>query len=165
MIGNHCRARVVKNKIAPPFRIAEFDIYFGKGIDRTGDLLELAVNSGAAEKSGSWYSFQETRLGQGRERSTAFLDANPDIRAAMEKETMLALGVADTAGDTSEGDTSGETSGEGDKSGGDKSGGGAAAAPSNGADAKPAAAKPADAKASAQKSGRSPVTRKVVGRK
>ncbi|MDJ0973588.1 MAG: recombinase RecA [Planctomycetota bacterium] len=96
MVGNHARARVVKNKIAPPFRTAEFDILFGKGIDYVGDLLELAVNSGSATKSGSWYSYGDTRLGQGREKSCVFLRDNPDILAQLESETKLAVGLVET---------------------------------------------------------------------
>ena len=94
MIGNHTRCRVVKNKVAPPFRTAEFDIMFGKGIDYVGDLLELSVNSGVATKSGSWYSWGETRLGQGKEKSAQFLRDNPDVLTRLENETKKALGIA-----------------------------------------------------------------------
>ncbi len=93
VVGNHARARVVKNKIAPPFRMAEFDIMFGRGIDRVGDLLELAVNAGVATKSGSWYSWGETRLGQGKEKSCDFLRNNEDLLQGLEQETFLALGM------------------------------------------------------------------------
>ena len=92
-VGNRTRAKVVKNKIAPPFRIAEFDILFGQGIDYVGDLLDLAVNGGTVAKSGSWFSHGDTRLGQGKEKSCEFLRANPDVRASIEKETGLALGI------------------------------------------------------------------------
>ncbi len=95
MIGNHTRAKVVKNKVAPPFRIAEFDIMFGKGIDYVGDLLELSVNCGVATKSGSWYSWGETRLGQGKEKSAEFLRANADILEKLELETKKALGIVE----------------------------------------------------------------------
>ena len=96
MIGNHTRAKIVKNKIAPPFRIAEFDIMFGKGIDYVGDLLELSVNCGVATKSGSWYSWGETRLGQGKEKSAEFLRTNADILERLEEETKQALGIVET---------------------------------------------------------------------
>ena len=92
-VGNRTRAKVVKNKIAPPFRIAEFDILFGQGIDYLGDLLDLAVNGGTVAKSGSWFSFQDTRLGQGKEKSLEFLRDNPDVRALVEKETALSMGI------------------------------------------------------------------------
>ena len=94
MVGNRTRVKVVKNKIAPPFRISEFDILFGKGIDRVGDVLDLAVNGGVAEKSGAWYSWKDTRLGQGREKSCEFLRQNPDLLEGLEKETALAIGMA-----------------------------------------------------------------------
>ncbi len=93
VMGNRTRAKVVKNKIAPPFRIAEFDIMFGRGIDRVGDLLDLAVNGGVATKSGSWFSWKETRLGQGKEKSCEFLRQNEDILTGLEKETAQALGI------------------------------------------------------------------------
>ena len=92
-IGNRTRAKVVKNKIAPPFRIAEFDIMFGKGIDYVGDLLDLAVNAGVATKSGAWFSWKETRLGQGKEKSCDFLRQNEDVLIGLEKEMALALGI------------------------------------------------------------------------
>ena len=78
-VGNHVRAKVVKNKVAPPFRIAEFDIMFKEGISVTGDLLDLAVDSKVCEKAGSWFSYGEIRLGQGRERAKEFLRDNPDL--------------------------------------------------------------------------------------
>ncbi|MEN8149561.1 MAG: recombinase RecA [Planctomycetota bacterium] len=77
--GARIRATVVKNKVAPPFRKAEFDIMFGEGISRTGDVLDLGVAHGIVQKSGSWYSYGDTRLGQGRERSREFLKENSDI--------------------------------------------------------------------------------------
>ena len=92
-VGNRTRAKVVKNKIAPPFRLAEFDIIFGRGIDYVGDLLDLAVNGGVATKSGAWFSWKDTRLGQGKEKSCDFLRENPDVMDGMEKEMALALGI------------------------------------------------------------------------
>ncbi|MBZ0171587.1 MAG: recombinase RecA [Phycisphaerales bacterium] len=78
-VGNHVRAKVVKNKVAPPFRQAEFDIMFNEGISATGDLLDLAVDSRVCEKAGSWFSYGEMRLGQGREKSKEFLRENPEL--------------------------------------------------------------------------------------
>jgi len=83
-VGNRTRARIVKNKVAPPFKTAEFDIMYGLGISREGDVLDLAVESDIANKSGSWYSYKETRLGQGRENSKVFLAENPAILREME---------------------------------------------------------------------------------
>ncbi len=78
-VGNHVRAKVVKNKVAPPFRIAEFDIMFNEGISATGDLIDLAVEAKVCEKAGSWFSYGEIRLGQGRERAKEFLRDNPEL--------------------------------------------------------------------------------------
>jgi recombination protein RecA len=91
-VGNRVRAKVVKNKIAPPFREAEFDIMFDEGISVSGDLLDLAATDGVVEKSGAWFSYGSTRLGQGRENSKLFLRQNPDlfaeIRAAVLKKRL-----------------------------------------------------------------------------
>ena len=78
-IGNHVRVRVLKNKVAPPFRTAEFDIIFGKGICKTGNILDVAVNLDIVKKAGSWFSFNEEKLGQGRDKARDFLNENPDI--------------------------------------------------------------------------------------
>jgi len=80
VVGNRTRVKVVKNKIAPPFKEAEFDIIYGKGISKEGDLVDLGVNLGVIEKSGAWYSFGGDRLGQGRENAKKFLAENKDIR-------------------------------------------------------------------------------------
>lgn len=77
--GNRTRVKIVKNKVAPPFKIAEFDIMYGSGISREGDILDSAANAKIVEKSGSWYSFEGERIGQGRENVKAFLKENPDI--------------------------------------------------------------------------------------
>jgi recombination protein RecA len=84
VIGNRTRVKVVKNKLAPPFRDCEFDIVYGKGISKTGDLLDLAVNHEIVNKSGTWFSYGETRIGQGRENSRNFLNDNVDIRSEIE---------------------------------------------------------------------------------
>ncbi len=84
-VGNHVRVRVLKNKVAPPFRTAEFDIIFGKGISKTGNILDVAVNLGIINKAGAWFSYKDAKIGQGREKSKEFLDANPDVLAEVEK--------------------------------------------------------------------------------
>jgi len=84
VVGNRTRVKVVKNKVAPPFREAEFDILFGKGISREGDLLDTAANHNIIEKTGSWYAFGKEKIGQGREQSRKFLIENPQIAAEVE---------------------------------------------------------------------------------
>src|SRR5690554_649893 len=78
LIGNRVRAKVVKNKIAPPFKQAEFDIIYGEGISREGSILDLAAQQDIIKKSGAWYSYGETRIGQGRENARDFLKNNPE---------------------------------------------------------------------------------------
>ncbi|WP_186417105.1 recombinase RecA [Bosea sp. CS1GBMeth4] len=82
--GNQVRVKVVKNKVAPPFKQVEFDIMFGEGISKSGELIDLGVKAGIVEKSGAWFSFDSQRLGQGRENAKAFLKANPDVAARIE---------------------------------------------------------------------------------
>jgi len=84
--GNRTRVKVVKNKVAPPFRQTEFDIIFGEGISKEGDILDLAATSGIVEKSGAWYSYNGERIGQGRENTKTFLKKNPDIMKGIEEE-------------------------------------------------------------------------------
>ena len=84
-IGNHVRVKVLKNKVAPPFRTAEFDIIFGKGISKVGNILDVAVNLDIVKKAGSWFSYNEEKLGQGREKAKEFLEQNPEILAEVEK--------------------------------------------------------------------------------
>jgi len=86
VIGNRTRVKIVKNKISPPFKTIEFDIMFGEGISKIGDLLDLAVESGIIKKSGSWFAYNEERLGQGRENAKIFLTDNPDVTATIENE-------------------------------------------------------------------------------
>ena len=86
VIGNRTRVKVVKNKVAPPFRQTEFDIIFGEGISKEGDILDLAATSGIVEKSGAWYSYNGERIGQGRENTKTFLKKNPDIMKGIEEE-------------------------------------------------------------------------------
>ena len=94
-IGNRIRARVVKNKCAAPFRDAEFDILFGEGISREGDVLDLGVQMQVVDKSGAWFSYQGERLGQGREKSRDFLRQNPDLLEKIEQEIKIACGVTE----------------------------------------------------------------------
>jgi recombination protein RecA len=93
-IGNRTKVKVVKNKMAPPFREAQFDINFGLGISREGELLDLAVEHKIIEKSGSWFSYGQERLGQGRENSKVFLRENPEITGAIEHKLKVELGSA-----------------------------------------------------------------------
>ena len=85
-IGNRTRVRVVKNKIAPPFKEAEFDIMYGEGISRTGDVLDLAANEGVVSKSGAWYAYEGNKIGQGRENAKNYLKENPEVFAEIEKK-------------------------------------------------------------------------------
>lgn len=91
--GNRTKVKVVKNKVAPPFREAEFDILYGEGVSREGDLIDLGVTQNIIEKSGSWYSFGGERIGQGRENSRTFLKDNPDIRTKLDTELRIKLGL------------------------------------------------------------------------
>jgi recombination protein RecA len=95
--GSRTRVKVVKNKVAAPFREAEFDILYGEGISREGDLLDLAVNSNILEKSGSWFSYKGERIGQGRENARAFLKENKDTMAKLDAEVRKALGMVPAA--------------------------------------------------------------------
>jgi recombination protein RecA len=83
-IGNRVKVRVLKNKVAPPFRVAEFDIIFGKGISKTGNILDVAVSLDIVKKAGAWFSYKEGKIGQGREKAKEFLDQNPEILAEIE---------------------------------------------------------------------------------
>ena len=84
VIGSRTKVKVVKNKVAPPFKEVEFDILYGEGISRTGDVLDLAVAKGIVEKSGAWFSYGKERIGQGRENSRTFLQDNPAMLAEIE---------------------------------------------------------------------------------
>lgn len=91
-IGNRTRIKVVKNKIAPPFKEAEFDIMFGSGISREGDILDLAVKEGIVDKSGAWYAYKKEKIGQGRENAKSYLRMNPDIMEEVAKAVRVACG-------------------------------------------------------------------------
>lgn len=97
IIGNRTRVRVVKNKLAPPFRQAEFDIMYGQGISRLGELLDLAVEHGLVRKSGSWFTYQDMRLGQGREPAKAFLHTSTDVAMVLEAHIRQRLGLSTRA--------------------------------------------------------------------
>ena len=84
VVGNQTRVKVVKNKLAPPFKQVEFDIMYGEGISKTGELIDLGVKAGVVEKSGAWFSYDSQRIGQGRENAKTFLKENPDIAAKIE---------------------------------------------------------------------------------
>ena len=94
VIGGRTRVKIVKNKMAPPFREAEFDIMYGQGISREGDLLDMAVEKRIIEKSGAWFAFAGERLGQGRENAKQFLKDNPDIRQIVDERVRKELGLA-----------------------------------------------------------------------
>jgi recombination protein RecA len=91
VIGNETRVKVVKNKVAPPFRQTEFQILYGKGINSLDEVLNLGVQQGIVEKSGAWYSYKEDRIGQGRKNAADFLAENPDIREDIESQIRSAL--------------------------------------------------------------------------
>jgi recombination protein RecA len=93
VIGNQVRVKVVKNKVAPPFKKAEFDILYGEGISKEGDLIDLGVAAGVIQKSGAWYSYGEDRLGQGRENVRTFLKENPDLFAAIKSQVFQHYGI------------------------------------------------------------------------
>jgi recombination protein RecA len=95
--GNRCRVKVVKNKVAPPFREALFDILYGTGISREGELLDMGVEAGIVDKSGAWFAFGSERLGQGRENVRAFLQEHTDIRQTVEQKLMEHLGLSEPA--------------------------------------------------------------------
>ena len=94
-IGNRTRVKVVKNKCAPPFKQAEFDILYGKGISHTGLLIDIGVEMGVVDKSGSWFSYGDLRLGQGKENVRTFLEDNPDVADEIEARLLVALGIVE----------------------------------------------------------------------
>ena len=96
IVGNRTRVKVVKNKVAPPFKEAEFDLMFGKGISREGDILDLAVANDIVDKSGAWYAYMGDKIGQGRENAKAFLAENPAICAEIDEKIREKLGLVET---------------------------------------------------------------------
>ncbi|MGQ0741892.1 MAG: recombinase RecA [Alphaproteobacteria bacterium] len=93
VVGNQTRVKVVKNKVAPPFRQVEFDIMYGHGISKSGELLDLGVKAGIVEKSGTWFSYEGSRIGQGRENAKQFLDANKEVAAKIESGIRASAGL------------------------------------------------------------------------
>jgi recombination protein RecA len=109
VVGNQTRVKVVKNKVAPPFKQVEFDIMYGEGVSKAGELIDLGVKAGVVEKSGAWFSFDSVRLGQGRENSKAFLKTNPEMadrieRAIRENAGLIAERILEEDGHTEEND-------------------------------------------------------------
>ena len=107
IVGNHTRVKVVKNKLAPPFKTVEFDIMYGEGISKMGEIIDLGVKAGIIEKSGSWYSYGDERIGQGRENVKSFLKENVSVALELEDKIRAAHGLDFdmTAGDkTDDGD-------------------------------------------------------------
>jgi recombination protein RecA len=102
VIGFRTRVKVVKNKVAPPFKETEFDIIFGEGISKEGDLIDLAADRGIIEKSGAWYSYKGDRLGQGRDNTRVFLKENPDVLSKIELELREKLGIKTKPAETAE---------------------------------------------------------------
>ena len=99
VVGNRVRVKVVKNKVAPPFRLAEFDIMYGEGISTEGSLLDVGVDEGIIRKAGAWYTYEGEQLGQGRENARTFLKEHQDVRAEIEKRVKDALGINPLAAD------------------------------------------------------------------
>ena len=93
IVGNQTRVKVVKNKVAPPFKTVEFDILYGKGISKKGEIIDIGVEAGIIEKSGTWYSYEGERMGQGRENVKTFLEENPDISDAIEIAVRQSAGL------------------------------------------------------------------------
>ena len=93
VVGNRTRVKVVKNKVAPPFKMTEFDIMYGEGISYEGDIIDLALKGDIIEKMGAWYSYGDTRIGQGRENAKTYLKENPDVSSRLVKEVKAFLGV------------------------------------------------------------------------
>jgi recombination protein RecA len=119
-VGNQTRVKVVKNKVAPPFKQVEFDIMYGEGISKTGELVDLGVKAGIVEKSGSWFSYDGIRIGQGRENTKAFLRENPQVAAAIEKAIRQNAGlIVDRMLAQPEGDEAAEAAAGGDGFDGD----------------------------------------------
>jgi recombination protein RecA len=108
VVGNQTRVKVVKNKLAPPFKQVEFDIMYGEGVSKMGEIIDLGVKAGVVEKSGAWFSYDSQRIGQGRENAKTFLKNNPDIAAKIE------LAIRSNAGLIAEKILAGETEEEDD---------------------------------------------------
>jgi len=105
MIGNRVRAKIVKNKVAPPFKEAQFDIMFGQGISREGSLVDVGVDHGIVRKAGAWFTYDEIQLGQGKENSKRFLRENADIALQLETDVYKAVGMIESDEPTEEENT------------------------------------------------------------
>ena len=99
MFGNRTKAKIVKNKLAPPFKTAEFDIIYGEGISQTGCLVDLGVEKGILEKSGSWFSYNGEKIAQGRDKAKDYLAANPEVAKEIEEKIRAAVAEAQTKKD------------------------------------------------------------------
>jgi recombination protein RecA len=108
VVGNRTRTKIVKNKCAPPFKQAEFDIMYGKGISREGSVLDLGVDLGIVKKSGAWYTYEGEQLGQGRENAKAFLQDNPEIMVEISERVRTKVGIGVTDGEQASGSDAGE---------------------------------------------------------
>jgi recombination protein RecA len=97
-VGNQTRVKVVKNKVAPPFRVVDFDIMYGEGVSKMGELIDLGIRAGVVEKSGSWFSYKSQRIGQGRENAKTFLREHGDIAGEIEQTIRAQAGVGTAAG-------------------------------------------------------------------
>jgi len=93
IIGNSTRVKVVKNKVAPPFKVVEFDLMYGKGISKVGELVDLGAKAGVVEKAGAWYAYKGEKIGQGRENAKIYLEENPNIAAEIEMSIREKAGV------------------------------------------------------------------------
>jgi recombination protein RecA len=113
VVGNQTRVKVVKNKLAPPFKQVEFDIMYGEGVSKTGELIDLGVKAGVVEKSGAWFSYDSQRIGQGRENAKIFLRNNPDVAAAIEAAVRQNAGLIADKILAGEDDSEGEDAAEG----------------------------------------------------
>ncbi|MFB6259546.1 MAG: recombinase RecA, partial [Thiohalorhabdaceae bacterium] len=111
VLGNHTRVKVVKNKVAPPFQEAEFDILYGEGISREGELIDLGVEYNLVEKSGAWYSYNTERIGQGKQNARQYLKENPELADKLEAEIRQAAGLGGEAADKGEGSSEGQEAG------------------------------------------------------
>ena len=116
MVGNQTRVKVVKNKVAPPFKQVEFDIMYGEGVSKMGELIDLGVKAGIVEKSGSWFSYDSERIGQGRENAKTYLKEHPEMAAKIERAIRQNAGLI--AAQILEGDSA-AASGEGEEADGD----------------------------------------------
>ena len=103
MVGNRTRIKIVKNKIAPPFKEAEFDIMFGKGISKEGDILDLATGIDLVKKSGAWYAYEGEKIGQGRENAKAYLENHPEVMEELDRKVRQHYGLIDTEGEEKDG--------------------------------------------------------------